>query len=61
MIPILILRPHEELSADQIVLVASGELKVLKDDGEKIGIILPRKDRALLKKRNRPRVSEVFR
>ena len=48
MIPILNLKPDEELSADQIVLVATGELRVLTDDGEQIGIILRRKDRPLL-------------
>jgi|SRR5665213_1066804 len=48
MIPILNLKPDDELSADQIVLVATGELKVLKDDGEKVAIILRRKDRPFL-------------
>jgi hypothetical protein len=46
-IPILNLNPDQELSADQIVQVANGELQVLTDDGEKVGILLPRKDRAL--------------
>jgi len=47
-IPILNLKPDQKLSGDQIVLVANGELQVLTGDGEKIGIILRRKDRALL-------------
>jgi hypothetical protein len=45
MIPILNLTPDQELSADQIVRVANGELQVLTDDGEKAGILLRRKDR----------------
>lgn len=48
MIPVLNLKPDEELSADQIVRVATGELKVLTDGGEQIGISLRRKDRPLL-------------
>jgi len=47
-IPIVNLEPDQKLSADQIVLVPNGELKVLADDGEKVGIVLQRKDRALL-------------
>jgi hypothetical protein len=46
-IPILNLKPDQELTADQIVQMANGELKVLTDDGEKVGIVLQRKDRAL--------------
>ena len=46
-IPILNLKPDQELSADQIVQMANGEVRVLTDDGEKVGIILQRKDRAL--------------
>lgn len=34
-IPILNLKPDPELSADQIVLVTTGKLNVLTDDGEK--------------------------
>jgi len=48
MIPILNLKPDQEPSADQIVLVATGELKVLTHDGEKVGFILQRKDRPVL-------------
>ncbi len=47
MIPILTLKPNQELTADQIVSVANGELQVQTDDGEKVGIVLKRKDRAL--------------
>ena len=47
MMPILTLKPDQELSADQIASVANGELQVLTDDGEKVGIVLKRKDRAL--------------
>jgi hypothetical protein len=45
-IPILNLKPDQELSAEQIVRVATGELQVL-NDGEKVGILLPRKHRVL--------------
>ena len=47
-IPILNLKPDQELSADQIVQMAGGELRVLTDDGEDVGIVLQRKDRLLL-------------
>ena len=40
------LRPDQEPSAEQIVQVANGELQIF-NDGEKVGIILPRKHRAL--------------
>src|SRR6266700_3324167 len=43
-IPILNLKPDQELSAEQIVRVANGELQVL-NDGEQVGILLPRKHR----------------
>jgi len=46
-IPIIILKPDQELTADQIVQMANGEVQVLTDEGENVGIILPRKDRAL--------------
>ena len=46
-IPILNLKPDQELTAGQIVRVANGELQVLTDEGEKVGIILPRKHRTL--------------
>ena len=48
MIPILNLKPDEEISADQIVLVANGKLKIETEDGERVGILLQRKDRPLL-------------
>ena len=44
---ILNLKPDQELSADQIVQMANGELKILTNDGEKVGIVLKRKDRGL--------------
>jgi len=47
MIPPLNLKPDQELSADQIVQVATGELPVLMDHAE-TGIRLQRKDRPLL-------------
>ena len=47
-IPIVNLEPDQKLSADQIVLVANGDLTVLADDGEKVGTVLKRKDRSLL-------------
>jgi hypothetical protein len=40
------LQPDQEPSAEQIVQVANGELQILSD-GEKVGLILPRKQRAL--------------
>jgi hypothetical protein len=46
-VPLLNLTPHQELSAEQIVRVATGELPVETEDGE-IGIRLQRKDRPLL-------------
>ena len=48
MIPILNLTPDQEISADQIVLVANGKLQVETEDGERVGILLQRKDRPLL-------------
>jgi hypothetical protein len=42
--PILNLKRDQELSAEQIVRVANGELQVL-NDGEPVGILLPRKHR----------------
>jgi hypothetical protein len=47
MIPILNLKPDQELSADQIVRVVNGKLQLLTDDGEKVGILLQRKNRAI--------------
>ena len=47
MIPTLSLKPEQEISADQIVLVANGKLQVETEDGEKVGIVLLRKDRIL--------------
>lgn len=40
------LKPRQELSAEQVIQVANGELQI-SSDGEKVGIILPRKHRAL--------------
>src|SRR5271169_3783841 len=70
MIPILNLKPDQELSADQIVRVANGELRVLADDGEKAGILLQRKDRVIFNgaitmgylkcSRKQTRLAEVF-
>jgi hypothetical protein len=48
MIPIVNLNPDQEISADQIVLVANGKLQVETEDGEKLGILLQPKDRPLL-------------
>jgi hypothetical protein len=48
MIPILNLNPDQEISADQIVLVANGKLQIETEDGERVGILLRRKDRSLL-------------
>jgi hypothetical protein len=48
MIPILNLKPDQDISADQIVLVANGKLQVETEDCEKVGILLQRKDRPLL-------------
>ena len=48
MIPILNLNPDQEISADQIVLVANGKLQVETEDGEKLGILLQCRDRPLL-------------
>jgi hypothetical protein len=45
-IPMVNIEPDQELSAEQIVQVANGELQVF-NDGERVGIILPRKHRAL--------------
>jgi hypothetical protein len=45
-IPVVNLEPDQEPSAEQIVQVANGELQIL-NEGEKLGITLPRKDRAL--------------
>ncbi len=45
-IPVVSLKPDQELSAEQIVRVANGELQVLHD-GEKIGLLLQRKHRVL--------------
>ena len=45
---ILSLKPDQEISADQIVLVANGKLQVETEDGEKLGIRLQHKDRPLL-------------
>jgi hypothetical protein len=71
MIPILNLKPDEELSADQIVRVATGELKVFTEDGEQIGISLRPIDRPLLNgaidlgylrySRKQTRLAEIFR
>jgi len=46
-IPVVSLEPDQELSAEQIVRVASGDLQVLHD-GEKIGLLLQRQHRVLL-------------
>jgi hypothetical protein len=40
------LEPDQELSAEQILQAANGKLQIL-NEGEKVGITLPRKDRAL--------------
>jgi hypothetical protein len=48
MIPILNLTPDQEISPDQIVLVANGKLQIETEDGERVGILLRRKDRSLL-------------
>ena len=63
------LEPGQELSAEQIIQVANGELQVCCD-GEKVGIILPRKHRALFMtaialgylkySRQQTRVAEAF-
>lgn len=45
-IPILNLKLDQELSAEQIVRMANGELQVL-NNGEKVGILLPREHRVL--------------
>jgi hypothetical protein len=63
------LKPDQELSAEQIVQVANGELQIF-NDGEKVGISLPRKHRALFTaalglgylkySRKQPHLAEVF-
>lgn len=68
-IPVVRLKPDQELSAEQIVRVANGEMQVLHD-GEKIGLLLPRKHRALFTaaialgylkySREQTRLTEVF-
>src|SRR3954454_14952378 len=45
-IPVVNLKPDEEPSAEQIVQAANGELQILSE-GEKVGVTLPRKHRAL--------------
>jgi len=65
MIPILILKPNQEPSADQIARVANGELQILTGDGEKVGIVLQRKNRnflnsAMTSRAHSPWVSNVF-
>jgi hypothetical protein len=45
-IPVVNLEPDQKPSAEQIVQVANGELQIL-NEGEKLGITLPRKHRAL--------------
>jgi hypothetical protein len=70
MIPILNLKPDQELSANQIVRVANGELLLLTDDGEKVGILLQRKNRVMFNdaitlgylkcSRKQTRLAEVF-
>lgn len=68
-IPMVTFQPDQELSAEQIVQVANGELQIF-NDGEKVGIILPRKHRALFMtaiaegylkySRRQTRLAEVF-
>jgi hypothetical protein len=70
MIPILNLKPDQELSADQIVRVANGKLQLVTDDGEKAGILLQHKDRPLFngaitlgylkRSRKQTRLAEAF-
>ena len=67
---VLTLKPEQEISADQIVLVANGKLKVETEKGERVGILLPRTERVLLNNAvalgyltysaQQPRVTEVF-
>ncbi len=68
-IPVVSLKPDQELSAEQIVRVANGELQVLHD-GEKIGLLLQRRHRVLFAgaialgylkySRRQTRLAEVF-
>jgi hypothetical protein len=68
-IPIINLQPDQELSAEQIIQMANGELQIVSD-GEKVGIILPRKHRVLFMtaitlgylkySRQQTRLAEVF-
>lgn len=68
-IPVVSLKPDQELSAEQIVRVANGEMQVLHD-GEKIGLLLQRKHRVLFTaaialgylkySRKQTRLAEVF-
>jgi hypothetical protein len=68
-IPLVNLNPEQELSAEQIVQVANGELQIFSE-GIKAGITLPHKHRALFMgavalgyltySRHQTRVAEVF-
>jgi hypothetical protein len=68
-IPVVSLKPDQELSAEQIVRVANGEMQVLHE-GKKIGFLLQRQHRVLFKtaialgylrySRKQTRLAEVF-
>lgn len=68
-IPVVSLEPDQELSAEQIVRVANGEMQVLQE-GEKVGLLLERKHRVLFRtaialgylkySRKQTRLAEVF-
>ena len=68
-IPVVNLKPDQELSAEQIVRVASGEMQVLHE-GKKIGLLLQPQHRVLFKtaialgylrySRKQTRLAEVF-
>src|ERR1700722_1540827 len=70
MIPVINLKPGQELSADQIVRVANVRLHLLTDDGEKVGFLLKGKIRVLFNdaitvgylkcERKQTRLAEVF-
>ena len=68
-IPVVNLNPEQELSAEQIVQVANGEVQIFSE-GDKAGITLPHRHRALFMaaialgylkySRQQTRVVEVF-
>src|SRR3984957_7468111 len=70
MIPVINLKPGQELSADQIVRVANVRLHLLTDDGEKVGFLLKGKIRVLFNdaitvgylkcEKKQTRLAEVF-